>query len=96
MDPLPHQCPPPSAPAPRAGLLHQRYTEAEAASLQAAEQHVARLQQRLVSANWDGDVYRGGRWNVMTLLAAVGLATPLLGLLFAWATYGSLWGNYSL
>jgi hypothetical protein len=43
----------------------------------------------------DGDVYRGGRWNVMTVLAAIMFGTPLLGLLLAWASYGTLWtGNY--
>lgn len=41
----------------------------------------------------DGDVYVGGRWNTLSILYAIFFFTPLLGLLFAWATYGTLWAT---
>lgn len=39
----------------------------------------------------DGDVYIGSRWNELSVLYLIFLVTPLLGLLFAWATHGTLW-----
>lgn len=39
----------------------------------------------------DGDVYIGGRWNELSVLYLIFLVVPLLGLLFAWATHGTLW-----
>ena len=41
----------------------------------------------------DGDVYVGSRWNTLSILYAFFFFTPLLGLLFAWATYGTLWAT---
>eukprot|EP00887_Chlorella_sp_A99_P003001 scaffold9.g3001.t1 len=43
--------------------------------------------------NWDGDVYLGGRWNELTILYLIFLLVPLAGLVFAWATYGTLWAT---
>jgi len=40
----------------------------------------------------DGDVYKGSRFNVLTVVAAVSILTPLAGLVFAWWSYGRLWG----
>ncbi|KAL4434603.1 hypothetical protein ABPG77_002726 [Micractinium sp. CCAP 211/92] len=39
----------------------------------------------------DGDVYIGGRWNELSVLYLIFLLVPLLGLVFAWATHGTLW-----
>ena len=42
-----------------------------------------------------GDVYVGSKWNIMTVLMAVSILVPVMGLVFAWASYGTLWtGHY--
>ena len=41
---------------------------------------------------WDGSEYKGSRWNVLTLLAALFLIVPVAGLGFAYWSYGVLWG----
>lgn len=41
----------------------------------------------------DGDVYIGGRWNELSVLYLIFLMVPLLGLVFAWATNGTLWNT---
>jgi hypothetical protein len=42
-----------------------------------------------------GDVYVGSKWNILTVLLGLGFATPILGLLFAFLSYGTLWtGHY--
>lgn len=46
----------------------------------------------LYSANWDGDKYKGNGVNVLTVIAAISVLTPLLGLIFAYNTFGVLWG----
>lgn len=46
----------------------------------------------LYTDNWDGDVYKGAPWNILNLLIILFLAVPLFGLIFAWQTYGTLWG----
>lgn len=46
----------------------------------------------LYTDNWDGDVYKGGSVNVLTVLAAVSILAPIIGLIFAFQTYGTLWG----
>lgn len=65
-------------------LIRRDYLASEAKAL-AGEAH-------LHSSNWDGDVYIGGRWNTLSVLYLIFLLTPLAGLVFAWASYGSLWG----
>lgn len=64
-------------------LIRKRYLAAE----QVAQKEVAKQ----TSHNWDGDVYIGGRWNELSVLYLIFLVVPLLGLLFAWATHGTLW-----
>jgi hypothetical protein len=44
------------------------------------------------SDNWDGSEYKGSRWNILTLLAALFFLVPVGGLVFAWQTFGVLWG----
>lgn len=46
----------------------------------------------LYTDNWDGDVYKGSSVNVLTVLAAVSILAPIIGLIFAFQTYGTLWG----
>lgn len=46
----------------------------------------------LYTDNWDGSEYKGSSFNVLTVIALVSVLTPLLGLLFAYTTFGILWG----
>lgn len=38
-------------------------------------------------------MYIGGRWNELSVLYLIFLMVPLLGLVFAWATNGTLWNT---
>ena len=49
-------------------------------------------QKALVSSNWDGDVYTGKQWNVLTYLYLIFMMAPAAVGVFAWLTYGKLWG----
>ena len=40
----------------------------------------------------DGDVYIGSRWNTLSILYLISLAAPAAVGLFAWLSYGHLWG----
>ena len=40
----------------------------------------------------DGSVYKGSKFNVLTVVALASILTPLAGLVFAWWSYGVLWG----
>ncbi len=40
--------------------------------------------QVFTAENWDGDVYKGSRWNILNLLIILFVAVPLFGLLFAY------------
>lgn len=54
---------------------------------------VARENLRKAGSQWDETGhYVGSSNNIGTLLAAIAFASPLAGLLFAYMTYGSLWG----
>jgi hypothetical protein len=66
-------------------LIRQRHLQAEA---EAEQRHKATLS----SSQWDGDVYIGGRWNVLSILYLVFLLTPAAVGLFAYLSYGHLWG----
>jgi hypothetical protein len=46
----------------------------------------------LYTANWDGAEYKGSKFNILTVIALVSVLTPLLGLVFAYTTFGVLWG----
>ena len=46
----------------------------------------------LYTDNWDGDKYKGNPVNILTVLAALSVLVPVLGLVFAYQTYGVLWG----
>lgn len=67
------------------GALREAYLAAEDKALKGEE--------KLFSANWQGDVYVGSRWNVATVLALVSAVTTLGGLAFAMATKGVLWAT---
>jgi len=56
------------------------------------EANNGRERKDLYTENWDGDVYKGSRWNILNLLIILFVAVPLFGLLFAYQTYGTLWG----
>jgi hypothetical protein len=46
----------------------------------------------LYTDNWDGDVYKGSKFNVLTVILLASVVAPLAGLIFAYQTYGILWG----
>lgn len=46
----------------------------------------------LYTDNWDGDVYKGNKVNVLSVLVAISVLAPLVGIIFALQTYGTLWG----
>lgn len=56
------------------------------------EANNGREREDLYTDNWDGDVYKGGKVNILSVLIAVSILAPLAGLLFALQTYGTLWG----
>lgn len=37
-------------------------------------------------------MYVGSNWNMLTLLMGLSIGVPMVGLLFAWLSYGNLWG----
>ncbi|WIA39531.1 hypothetical protein OEZ86_005621 [Tetradesmus obliquus] len=46
----------------------------------------------LYTDNWDGSEYKGSKFNILTVLALLSILTPVLGLVFAYTTFGVLWG----
>lgn len=46
----------------------------------------------LFTDNWGGDVWKGSKVNVLSIILAVSVLVPLGGLLFAYLTFGTLWG----
>ena len=46
----------------------------------------------LYTDNWDGSEYKGSGFNILTLLALLAVLAPILGLFFAYQSYGELWG----
>ncbi|PNH05025.1 hypothetical protein TSOC_008762 [Tetrabaena socialis] len=46
----------------------------------------------LYTDNWDGSEYKGSPFNILTLVGALFVLTPVAGLFFAFYTYGILWG----
>eukprot|EP00803_Ostreobium_quekettii_P009009 evm.model.scf_351.6 EVM.evm.TU.scf_351.6 scf_351:47488-50920(-) len=46
----------------------------------------------LYTENWAGSEYRGSKFNILTLIGALFVLTPVAGLVFAYLTYGKLWG----
>ncbi|KAK3271868.1 hypothetical protein CYMTET_19804 [Cymbomonas tetramitiformis] len=46
----------------------------------------------LYTDNWDGDVYKGSGFNILNFLIILTIGVPVLGLIFAYQTYGVLWG----
>ncbi|KAF8058884.1 hypothetical protein HT031_005452 [Scenedesmus sp. PABB004] len=46
----------------------------------------------LYTEAWDGSEWKGGNVNVLTVIAAISVLVPLLGLAFAFFTFGELWG----
>jgi hypothetical protein len=53
---------------------------------------VAYRDRRLNSDAWEGSEYKGSPVNILSLLVALFLLVPVLGLGFAYKTYGVLWG----
>ena len=51
-----------------------------------------RERQDLYTDAWDGAEYKGSRWNILTLLAALSVLVPVAGLGFAYWSYGVYWG----
>ncbi len=56
------------------------------------EANNGREREDLYTDNWDGDVYKGGNVNILSILIAVSILAPIAGLVFALQTYGTLWG----
>ncbi|GLC34983.1 hypothetical protein PLESTB_001185500 [Pleodorina starrii] len=46
----------------------------------------------LYTDNWDGSEYKGSPYNILSLVGALFILTPVAGLVFAYYTYGILWG----
>lgn len=66
-------------------ILHERLQASEERAMQRSLEHHK-------TENWDGDVYIGSRWNTLSVLYLIFLLTPLGVGLFAWLSYGKLWG----
>lgn len=59
------------------------------------EEKEKRMEAKLYSNNWQGDVYVGSNWNMLTLITGLMFFVPVIGLLFAYLSYGTLWtGHY--
>jgi len=52
-----------------------------------------RMEAELNTPNWDGDVYIGSNWNVGTALLLVFVVTMVGIGVFAYLTYGTVWGT---
>ena len=67
---------------------------ARAARRKAANQAANKGRERkdLYTDAWDGSVYKGSSFNILSVLALLFVLTPLVGLAFAYLTYGELWG----
>jgi hypothetical protein len=46
----------------------------------------------LYTEKWDGAEYKGSPINVLTIILIVSVLTPLIGVIFALRSYGTLWG----
>jgi hypothetical protein len=46
----------------------------------------------LYTDNWDGDVYKGSSFNILTVLIGIAVGVPVAGLIFAYTSYGVYWG----
>ena len=46
----------------------------------------------LYTDNWEGSEYKGSQFNILNLLVALFVLVPVLGLAFAYLSYGDLWG----
>eukprot|EP01023_Acetabularia_acetabulum_P006080 TRINITY_DN1252_c0_g1_i1.p3 TRINITY_DN1252_c0_g1~~TRINITY_DN1252_c0_g1_i1.p3 ORF type:complete len:149 (-),score=8.21 TRINITY_DN1252_c0_g1_i1:1225-1671(-) len=66
--------------------IHQQYKLQERNAMSAMEED-------LYSENWQGGVYVGKTWNIMTIILLLSAMVPIAGLLFAYFTYGRLWGT---
>ena len=42
--------------------------------------------------NWGGDKWKGDKVNVLSIIVVVSILGPLVGLVFAYLTFGKLWG----
>lgn len=49
----------------------------------------------LYSDQWEGDQYIGSGWNELSVGLAIAIIVPVLGLVFALSTKGTLWGVVS-
>jgi hypothetical protein len=56
------------------------------------EANNGRERKDLITENWDGSVYRGSANNVLTWIIVAAVGAPVAGLIFAYCTYGKLWG----
>jgi hypothetical protein len=46
----------------------------------------------LYTDNWEGSEFKGSSFNVLTVILIVSVLTPLFGIIFAYFSYGKLWG----
>eukprot|EP00667_Euglena_gracilis_P030106 EG_transcript_41054 len=51
-----------------------------------------RERQDLYDENWEGDVWKGSSFNILTVLIFVAVGAPVIGVAVAFFTYGVLWG----
>ncbi|KAK9807283.1 hypothetical protein WJX73_007703 [Symbiochloris irregularis] len=46
----------------------------------------------LYTDQWDGDKWKGSKLNGLTVITVISILAPVIGLLVAYFSYGSLWG----
>lgn len=46
----------------------------------------------LYTDNWGGDKWKGDKVNVLSIIVVVSILGPVVGLVFAYLTFGKLWG----
>eukprot|EP01024_Parvocaulis_polyphysoides_P047538 TRINITY_DN4505_c2_g1_i2.p1 TRINITY_DN4505_c2_g1~~TRINITY_DN4505_c2_g1_i2.p1 ORF type:complete len:144 (-),score=17.33 TRINITY_DN4505_c2_g1_i2:301-732(-) len=68
--------------------IHKQYQQQERGA-------TAAMEEQLYSENWEGGEYVGKKWNILTLILALTALVPLAVLIFAYFTYGELWGTVS-
>jgi hypothetical protein len=68
-------------------LLREAYTKDE-------QDKEKEMEAKLYSGNWEGDVYVGSNWNMLTLITGLIFVVPIVGLLFAYLSYGTLWSGH--
>jgi len=57
-----------------------------------ASKRQKRDREDLYTDAWDGSEWKGSQFNVLNVILVVSVLVPLLGLAFAYWSFGKLWG----